>query len=948
MSAYKWNVAAALANAAAIEREAGEETEDEHVAQDEEAANKCRNPLCQKVLSNSYSFFCEENTMCQRYRALRLQCLANEGAAEEDDLECVRVGSAHDTGSRTIEAREEDDNEDADGPFVIPRRRCPTATRVVDSSGQESLVSVELGSVVGGNSGEQRDIPREVSLAQSAASSQTSREQPQNAALTRVQHNTVEASVVQRSKRARERRELVARMSSTSSSQRESGNTPGRKKRRISTLEYFAAQSTTSSAPSLRRSRGVITHLRRSGSVAMYPGSSSRTDYSCRGEPLVQPGSRSVLCSTRATSNDWNHHIRSSRSFTDDTTTNSQTMHRRPITSSCRTSYVGYVPGASLLTNDSSVFARPQRFIQREPTHARECERHRILTTPLSSRYLNGSLPGGNESRNVNYPELPGRSGLSYHPRDSFNPDRPRSYGSDNEVSNQRYPEFHSSRETTQHSCYSAEERGNLSEHLPVSSSDTGITREQQGDDTSIGAESFGVTRPTRSLDSVGEIPDGAECSPRVGRDVGLLMSDRIHNSEPTFSCHERVLQRVLSQMIQRLPRQLEPVMNITKHSRKLQWYLQHRQTIEHAGKPYVQIRMQSSKVVMTVQGRVWLKQVGSPLKTLLHNMFVTLRSEVVLWRELKHEVEKSLQLYRDRHGDDLDLSSTFLRAWNDFKDRCSATSLPRQTNYFCGARLHHWTFVVARVEIGSGSHEEKREAFRLASISAAKFLLLLDDGRNDQRWRPADFADANSVRQVPPVSRTSDGQATEDRSSVPIIDLTDDEALPEVKPSSKTETEAERLPTDDGSFEEQVAVPSSISTEVKSASVSDISRRFAEAPATPASSESFVESCADISAETVESAATGAHSPTSAALSESFVRECSITSTEAVQPTTDSPAGNCSTTSPEAVESDPRQCMMCELIQLRKSNSARCRRCQNGTIGVKPLATLSGDVVER
>ncbi|KAL4165334.1 hypothetical protein KRP22_004063 [Phytophthora ramorum] len=82
-------------------------------------------------------------------------------------------------------------------------------------------------------------------------------------------------------------------------------------------------------------------------------------------------------------------------------------------------------------------------------------------------------------------------------------------------------------------------------------------------------------------------------------------------------------------------------------------------------------------------------------------------------------------------------MSSVFLRAWDNLKSRPSALSLPRQSTYFCGSRLHHWKFVVGKVEIGSGSHEEKREAFRLATTSAADFLLQLDDGQNDRRWRP-------------------------------------------------------------------------------------------------------------------------------------------------------------------------------------------------------------------
>ncbi|KAG2859070.1 hypothetical protein PC129_g6632 [Phytophthora cactorum] len=113
------------------------------------------------------------------------------------------------------------------------------------------------------------------------------------------------------------------------------------------------------------------------------------------------------------------------------------------------------------------------------------------------------------------------------------------------------------------------------------------------------------------------------------------------------------------------------------------------------------------------------------------------MRDEAISWREFKSEVEKCLEIYRNRLGDDVDLADVFLRAWNNIKDRTIEFSLPRGTHYFCGAWFHHWSFNVGKIEIGSGSHEDKREAFRLAAASAAGFLLGLDDGRNEHRWRP-------------------------------------------------------------------------------------------------------------------------------------------------------------------------------------------------------------------
>ncbi|KAL7678427.1 hypothetical protein Plhal304r1_c133g0176761 [Plasmopara halstedii] len=74
----------------------------------------------------------------------------------------------------------------------------------------------------------------------------------------------------------------------------------------------------------------------------------------------------------------------------------------------------------------------------------------------------------------------------------------------------------------------------------------------------------------------------------------------------------------------------------------------------------------------------------------------------------------KILAFYRHKYGDRADQSYIFLRAWNELK-ALLVNSRFQQANFFCGSRLHHWNFVVGLVEIGSGSHEDKRQAFRLA-----------------------------------------------------------------------------------------------------------------------------------------------------------------------------------------------------------------------------------------
>lgn len=207
---------------------------------------------------------------------------------------------------------------------------------------------------------------------------------------------------------------------------------------------------------------------------------------------------------------------------------------------------------------------------------------------------------------------------------------------------------------------------------------------------------------------------------------------------EPIFSLNDSFLQPLLSKFIQKLPNQLESVLNCTKKPRKMSWYIKYTQRIEHIGQPHVHVQLKNTRVAVRVENRVWLELNGSSTVTLLENVIRKMRDEAISWREFKFEVEKCLDVYRNRLKNDVDLASAFLRAWNNLKDRTLEFSLPRGTHYLRGTRLHHWSFVVGKVEIGSGSHEDKREAFRRAAASTAEFLLKLDDGQNERRWRPS------------------------------------------------------------------------------------------------------------------------------------------------------------------------------------------------------------------
>ncbi|KAG3100134.1 hypothetical protein PI125_g14822 [Phytophthora idaei] len=253
---------------------------------------------------------------------------------------------------------------------------------------------------------------------------------------------------------------------------------------------------------------------------------------------------------------------------------------------------------------------------------------------------------------------------------------------------------------------------------------------------------------------------------------------------EPSFSFNDPFLQHLLSKFIQDLPIQLKPVMNCTKKPRKMSWYIKYARKIERICQPHVHVQMGNTRVTIMVENRVWLKLKGSPTVDLLKKMIKSMRDEAISWREFKSEVEKCLEIYRNRLGDDMDLADVFLRAWNNIKDRTIEFSLPRGTHYFCGARFHHWSFNVGKIEIGSGSHEDKREAFRLVAASAAGFLLGLDDGRNEHSESVARAATATNLIDSP-------DSATGDVSGTDLAIPQSDHVKNEIKPSCQFDESA-------------------------------------------------------------------------------------------------------------------------------------------------------------
>ncbi|RLN65001.1 hypothetical protein BBJ28_00010897 [Nothophytophthora sp. Chile5] len=223
-------------------------------------------------------------------------------------------------------------------------------------------------------------------------------------------------------------------------------------------------------------------------------------------------------------------------------------------------------------------------------------------------------------------------------------------------------------------------------------------------------------------------------------RDRSRPDRDILEIEQATFSYHESFLVHMLSTFIQKLPHALEAVFNATKKPRKMNWYIKYTERIERICEPYVRVKVENTKAVVTVRDREWLALEGSSTVTLYTDVIKSLLAEAVSWRGLKDEAEKALEQFRGRF-DNVNMSFVFLRAWNALKHQREYMSLPRQANYFRGDRLHHWNFVVGKVEIGSGSHEENREAFRLATVKALDFLLNLSSDRYGSRsasWRPS------------------------------------------------------------------------------------------------------------------------------------------------------------------------------------------------------------------
>ncbi|KAE9042964.1 hypothetical protein PR002_g3601 [Phytophthora rubi] len=93
-----------------------DDEEEEKEEEGKEPNNQCGNPFCRQILANRYARYCEDKPLCQRYRALKLQCLANAQAEEEEE----------DTRPLALvikNKKEEKEKKKEEEPFAIPRRK---------------------------------------------------------------------------------------------------------------------------------------------------------------------------------------------------------------------------------------------------------------------------------------------------------------------------------------------------------------------------------------------------------------------------------------------------------------------------------------------------------------------------------------------------------------------------------------------------------------------------------------------------------------------------------------------------------------------------------------------------------------------------------------------------------------------------------------------------------
>lgn len=293
------------------------------------------------------------------------------------------------------------------------------------------------------------------------------------------------------------------------------------------------------------------------------------------------------------------------------------------------------------------------------------------------------------------------------------------------------------------------------------------IRREERDRSTDRPAARSSTASPSSS-DARGR--DSASLS--NGHGAGSSVSASVKSSPydiepPQFSYHDKFVSDLLSVFIRDIPHAIGAVKNETKKPRKMKWYLDYVDRVVKLFGPDVSIEIKENKAVMLVKQREWLVMEDSSTVTLYTRVLHRLLGEALMWRHMREEAEKRAKESKITFGRDANMGITFILMWNELKTHTSREYIPleKQVRYFCGARKHHWSFSVGNVEIGSGSHEDKRTAFNFATAASMDFLLQLRKPQPERRPWDNSRSRAQDQTSTERDDRNDRGRRREDRS---------------------------------------------------------------------------------------------------------------------------------------------------------------------------------------
>jgi hypothetical protein len=847
-----------------------------------EPAHVCGNPFCKAALANRYARFCEDKPLCQRYRALKLQCQAN-AQAEEDEEDTQPL--SHVVRRRRQRGEEKEKSKET---FAIPRRKKAEGKRRLD-------LSAAAPSEESSSSSPRQKSSKRLRRARSADEAAV----PSNASSTqRAEVSSAEevGSVVKHKKKRRDPRASEVESDGSAAAAAGASKTKKRRLNRHASADDALTRSASSSPVSAAsdaatwtiprarpgRTTTAAQEIRKNMSVGLVPLGVASQSSTTGGGRYVQNGNRSAAQALRPpnprprppTLSKFTSPAAARRPPATTPTASTRPVQPTqstapappqpqvqaqlpplapamsrpieparavtPLSSPVKRPVVASATSTTATTATRS--SGPQRISasdymkkkkgdhERQPGHSRDrssrsssLERSSSFTDahdfglPPAPAYPPGPpgyhrsdsaplpVPSYRESRPIidprrQYAEADGRPKRpSYDVDGSRMEYRDRSEGRNEPMLNDRpAPEQWETRNFPP-----PRDRYPPRPHESSSFATDGVPYEY-APDPHLSPASSPREQPYWRKTPREELPlPPAPRAPSPRRD-GLdrpstdrrAAHDEFDEDPPSFSYHEEFLPRLLSIFIHKLPQALEAVFNVTKKPRKMNWYLKYCERIERLCQPYdLRIKIEGQQAIVTVRGREWLTLRGTSTVTLYKEIITGLRAEAMTWLQMFEEMEKALAHYQGMYGSKANESYSFLRAWNELKAPGNYITLERQTNYFCGARLHHWNFVVGKVEIGSGSHEEKREAFRLATLSALDFLLSVGRGvrrrRSPQEVKRERVLDADAGRRSSSreSSVNSRVRVDEQANGVPAESFSSAGESSSAEPSSATQT---------------------------------------------------------------------------------------------------------------------------------------------------------------